>query len=312
MLGYTRAEYVNLSLTDIEAVESKKEEITAHIEKIVRQGSDIFETKHRKKDGTICDVLVSVKLISVAGKQYIQGVWRDITMLKKDQRELLEDRMQLKQLTSQLALTEERQRRKIASELHDLLSQSLALAKVKLDIIRATAQGQLQTELTDVADTLQSLIDQTRTLVFDISSPILYELGFEAAVAEWLNEQIRIKHGIYAEFQDDGRPKPLDDDVKVLLFRNVRELLINIIKYAHADKVNVSIRRTNDSIEITVMDNGVGFDTGQVKAMVAKFEKFGLFGIRESVEQLGGRFDIESKPGAGCTATIVAPLKRKE
>ncbi len=79
------------------------------------------------------------------------------------------------------------------------------------------------------------MIQETRTLTFELSNPILYELGFEAAVAEWLSEQVQVKHGIATEFQDDGKAKPLDDDVKVMLFRNVRELLINCIKHAKAE-----------------------------------------------------------------------------
>ena len=225
-LGYTRAEYAKLRLSDIEAIESK-EEVAAHIDKIVRQGSDIFEAKQRKKDGTLRDILVSTKLITVAGKPYIQGIWRDITEIKKAERTLLEYQKQLKQLASQLALTEERERRRIAGELHDQLCQSLALAKIRLDAIRSSGKSKpAEEELMQVSDAMQRLIDQTRLLVFDLSSPILYELGFEAAVAEWLNEQVHDKGGIETEFQDDDQPKPLNDDVRVLLFRNVRELLL--------------------------------------------------------------------------------------
>ncbi len=309
MLGYSRAEYAKLKLSDIEAIESK-EEVAAHIDKIVRQGSDIFEAKQRKKDGTLRDILVSSKLITVAGKPYLQAIWRDITEIKKADAKLREYQKQLKQLASQLALTEERQRRRIAGELHDQLCQSLALAKIRLDAIRSSGKSKpAEEELMQVSDAMQRLIDQTRLLVFDLSSPILYELGFEAAVAEWLNEQVHDKGGIETEFQDDHLPKPLDDDVRMLLFRNVRELLINVIKHSHASKVKVCIRRVDDSIEITVKDNGIGFNPAEAKTMAAKTAKFGLFSIRESVEQLGGRFEIESKPDAGCKATIAVPLK---
>jgi signal transduction histidine kinase len=78
------------------------------------------------------------------------------------------------------------------------------------------------------------IIQDIRTLTFDLSYPILYELGFETAVTEWLDEQIREKHEIQTEFRDDGQPKPLDDDIRALLFRNVRELLMNIVKHANA------------------------------------------------------------------------------
>jgi len=94
-----------------------------------------------------------------------------------------------------------------------------------------------------------------------------------------------------------------------VLFRNVRELLTNCIKHSDAGKVSVGLRRINNSIEVTVEDNGVGFDPAEVRATAGKKAKFGLFSIRENLEQLGGCFEIQSKPGAGCRAVMTAPLK---
>jgi len=231
---------------------------------------------------------------------------------RQTEQKLLEHQRQLKRLASQLTLAEERERRRIAGELHDHVSQSLALAKIKLDSLHASATSPaLAGSLQETCNALEKAIQDTRALTFDLSYPILYELGFEAAVAEWLNEQVCDKHGIAAEFADDGQPKPLDDDVRVLLFRNVRELLINIIKYANADKISVRVRRIEDSIEVTVEDNGIGFDPIETRTLAAKRAKFGLFSVRESLEELGGRLEIKSKPGSGCKATMIVPLKQK-
>jgi PAS domain S-box-containing protein len=311
MLGYTRTEYAKLILSDIDAIESK-EEVAAHIDKIVRQGSDIFEAKQRKKDGTPCDVLVSSKLITVAGKPYLQAIWRDITELKKAEGILLEYQKQLKRLAARLTLTEERERRRIAGKIHDEISQTLAMVKIKLDTLRNSPPSEASAaEIEEISSSVEKVIQETRTLTFELSNPILYELGLETAVAEWLSEQVQKKHGIATEFQDDGQTKPLDDDVRVLLFRNVRELLVNVIKHARAEKVKVRIERIDDSINVTVEDNGAGFAPAEAKVMTTKKTGFGLFSVRESLEELGGRFVIESKPGAGCKVTMTAPLKSK-
>jgi len=234
----------------------------------------------------------------------IVGINRDITERKQTEEILLGYQKQLKRLASQLALTEERQRRKIAAGLHDEVSQSLALAKIKLDTLQSSLSGnKAVSEIEQISNALEKAIQDTRDLTFELSNPILYELGLEAAVAEWLNEKLHVKHGIDVFFEDDGSVKPLEDDVRVLLFRNIRELLINIIKHAKADKVRVRIGRINGSIEVTVEDNGIGFDHATRKA------GFGLLSIRESIQQLGGRYEIESKPGAGCKVIMTAPLK---
>jgi len=144
-----------------------------------------------------------------------------------------------------------------------------------------------------------------------LSCPTLYELGFEAAVSEWLEEKIGKEYGIKTEFEDDGSSKPLLDDVRVLMFRSVRELLINVVKHSQASQVKVVVRKADDEIEVRIEDNGIGFNPQEAAAMAARRGEFGLFNIKERLEEVGGKLLIESAPGAGCKATIRAPLKRK-
>jgi len=182
-----------------------------------------------------------------------------------------------------------------------------------LDTLHASlpSGGDLARTLEQVTNLLDEAVQQTRTLVFDLSSPVLYELGFETAVADWLDEQIKEKHGIKTEFEDDGQPKPIDNDIRVLLFRDVRELLINVVKHAHAAKVKVSIGKSGSQIEVSVEDDGWGFDPKEITATGTKKGGFGLFSIRERLEQLGGHIEIKSAPGCGCKITMMAPLKEE-
>lgn len=253
---------------------------------------------------------------------YYDGIWVpltedlyvhyifNITDRKKAEKKVLEDQTQLKSLASQLSLIEERERHRLATELHDQIGQSLVFSKIKLDQIRESASSlELTKTLDEVSNNLRQVIIDTRTLTFDLSSPILYELGFEAAVAEWLNHQIQEKHGIETEFNDDEQQKPLDDDIRAILFRNVRELLVNVIKHAQANKVKISIQRLNEHINIEIEDDGAGFDLDKVASTAAEETKFGLFSIRQRLEQLGGQFNIDTKPGSGTRIAMTAPLK---
>ena len=228
---------------------------------------------------------------------------------KRTHQRAREYQAELKSLASQLTLAEERERRRIASEIHDVTIQSLALAKMKLDGLSHSVSLRDPAEVLDeVRGALGKAIDETRSLVSRVHSPILALLGFEAAVGEWLTGQIQEKHGIECRFEDDGQPKPLDDDVQLILFRDVRELLMNVVKHARAKKVKVFIRTDGEQICIGVEDDGIGFDSAEAATAVHKRDEFGLFSIRERLKELGGAFEIESAPGRGCRAVMRAPL----
>jgi len=237
----------------------------------------------------------------------------NILRRKRAEVKLLHYQKQLKSLASQLSLVEERERRRIATELHDRIGQTLVISKIKLQtLMQSKSFNQPRRQLSEICDSLDRTIQDARSLTFDLSSPILYELGLEAAVAEWLTEQIEHKHGITAEFVSDGRPKPLEDNIRVMLFRDVRELLINVVKHSRAHSVKVSSRKVNSRIYVSVEDDGVGFDLAGVASATADAGGFGLFSIRERLEQVGGRLEIQSEPGRGTAVTIIAPLKQEK
>jgi PAS domain S-box-containing protein len=243
----------------------------------------------------------------------VQSVLTDVTERKKAEEELLNYQAKLKALASELTLSEERQRQQIATDIHDRVSQPLAISKMKLDgLCAARRDKKLKEEIKSICESLGQTIAEMRSLTFDLSSPILHQLGLEQALREYLIEHIEGKHGIHTEFEDDGQPKPLDNDVRSLLFRDVRELLVNVVKHAGANEVRVSVRRDGSMICITVKDDGVGFDPVAASSRAGETGCFGLFSIRERLEELGGQLQIDSSPGHGCKVTMTTPLKRKE
>ncbi len=245
----------------------------------------------------------------IVDTNYVNVYGHDITEHKKAEQKLREDQVRLKSLASELTLAEERERRRIATELHDQIGQSLVISKIKLEALRGSGFGsEVDVELSEVCNTLGQTIANTRSLTFDLSSPILYELGFAKAVEEYIREHVEKKHRIQTTFEDDGMPKPLDDNIRVLLFRDVRELLVNVVKHANADKVKVSISRIGDQVCVSVEDNGVGFDVDEAASRAVSEGAFGLFSIRERLEELGGRLEIKSELGRGSKITMKAPL----
>jgi signal transduction histidine kinase len=241
------------------------------------------------------------------------GIYFSVFEINKARRQLDAHVAQLKSLASQLSITEERERHHLATQLHDHIGQSLIISKAKLDEQRGSdVSGEHAKVLEEVCECLKKVIQDTRSLTFDLSSPLLYLIGFEAAAEQWLADEIQEKHGITTEFENDGQHKPMSDDIRAILFRNLRELLVNVVKHAEAESVKVSVCREDGDIHVRVEDDGVGFDPVEVKSQSITDGKFGLFSIAERLEQLGGHVEIDSKPGGGSRIKMTAPLKREE
>jgi PAS domain S-box-containing protein len=216
----------------------------------------------KRKDGTTFPASVNLSpLKDIKGKATaIIAVHRDITERKRAEQTLqqahdeLEARVKrrtaelarvnkrLRSLASELSLAEEHARRRMATDVHDHVSQKLAISKMKLEsLAELVRSSKVAKDLQEISDLVGQTIKSTRNLTFELSPPVLYELGFEPAL-EWLTRQVRQQHGLSTEFTDDGQAKPLDDDVRILLFQAVRELLVNVVKHSTAKNVAVSAR----------------------------------------------------------------------
>jgi signal transduction histidine kinase len=215
---------------------------------------------------------------------------------------------QLQALTRDLAQAEERERQRIAQVIHDQLQQLLSVARIKLGI----AVGQVPTEwnqqsLGEVDDLIAESLEITRSLTAELSPGILYRSGLGAAL-RWLGRSYgaRFDLTIAVEAEEDV---DVEEEVRVTLFRSVRELLFNVVKHARVTSARVRLERGADGgVRIVVSDDGVGFDPEAVRAREGTGGSFGLFSLRERLEQLGGRLEVESAPGGGASFTIVAPL----
>ncbi len=314
-LGYDKDEIVGQPMAKVVHPDylERAEEALREMASGGHSQNEEFQMVH--KSGTLMDVSINASMLRDENAECarILCVIDDITERKLARQKLVEYSEQLKSLASQLSLTEERERYRLATVLHDQVGQSLVFSKLKLDEIHKSVSGQeLAKTVEEICGHIAQVIEDTRTLTFDLSSPILYELGFEAAVAEWLTDEIEQKHGIETVFENDRQPKPLDDNIRTVLFRNVRELLVNVVKHAQAHNVKVCVHRVDGNIRVSVEDDGVGFDPVDVTSHAAKRAEFGLFSIREQLAQLGGSIDMASRPGQGTRVTMTVPLELTE
>ena len=228
---------------------------------------------------------------------------------KKNEQELLGYQQRLRHLSSELLQTEERERRRIATEIHDRIGQALAVSKIQLGALQAEADSEdIKKKIEDVRGLLSQTIRDTRTLTFEVSPPVLYELGLRAAL-EWLAEIVRKQSGLEVVVTGDGSDRHLESEKRVLLFRICRELFLNVVKHAGARSVRVSVNGDGAAILVSIFDDGTGFDPDLLQAGYDPFERgFGLFSIREQLRHHGGTFEVDSTPGRGSAVTIVMPL----
>ncbi len=242
----------------------------------------------------------------------IVDVYDDITERKNAESQLLMYQEKLQSLASELSLVEERERRSIATYLHDQIGQTLSVIKMHCFELRDDLSSPEHIrQIDEVNDLVKQTIQDTRSLTFELSPPVLYELGLVAAI-DWLAEQFQLKHGLKCIVESDNKPKPLSQDFEVVLFRSVRELLINIVKHAEAKKVKITIRVNKKNLRIRVTDDGIGFSPKTKATRTYKEQQFGLFNITERIHHLGGKLEVDSQTGKGTMVTLVAPLKASD
>ncbi|HZH50133.1 MAG TPA: response regulator, partial [Nitrospira sp.] len=217
--------------------------------------------------------------------------------------ELVQSRDQLRALATELNVAEQRERKRIASELHDYLAQVLVLARLKLGQMKGTAgaDSKLLPFIAQAENAISEGLAYTRTLVADLCPPVLRDFGLPAAL-RWLGEHMD-RHKLKVTVHAPDAALPLPEDQAVLLFQSVRELLINTSKHAGVGEATLSCVREAGQLRIEVRDQGKGFAVASAPSI-----KFGLFSIRERMRALGGTFEIESAPGNGTTAILTLPL----
>jgi PAS domain S-box-containing protein len=270
-------------------------------------GKAVCEVALRKEGSS--QLFVQIEAIDKTSEQECRLALIDISERRRMERESAAYQDKLRLMGLEISLIEERERRQLATVLHDQVGQVLALAKIKLGTLKEAASVEEYRQLSDeVRKLLDQAINSSRSLTFEISPPILYDLGFEAAV-QALCEKFQQQNDFRLEFATDRKPKSLKADMGILLYRAVRELLVNIVKHARAGSVRVSCQREGKRVLIEVADDGKGFEpTGNVTNL-SNNRGFGLFSIRERLYQLGGEMAVDSAPGQGTRITLVAPLQ---
>ncbi len=259
----------------------------------------------RMKLKTLRDALIDIDFtaasLTYAGRPsvLIQGIV--VTDRVRAETEALHYRERLELLAAELVSSEERAYRELAEALHDQLSQPLAVARMRLQNYQHASAVESD-DFTIAMEMIQQAITEARNLTTELAPAVLYDLGVTEAL-KWLCGIAEHRHGLPCKVVGFVRDGDLDDRRRALLFRSVKELMINVIKHARAENITLKAVDAPGSVSVTVIDDGVGFAPEASKSGTS----FGLLSIEQSLAAIGGSLAIDSRPLAGTRATVTVP-----
>ena len=234
---------------------------------------------------------------------------RDITQWVLAKQAIQEYQTSLQKMTTEMTLVEEKQKKEIASNIHDHLSQSLVISKMKINELKKNTQ--LKTfgeDLLFIEKHISEVLKNSRKITYDLSPPVLYQLGIIEAL-NWLLENTETTHNITCKIISNVNNVNLDDVKAILLYRSIQEVVKNAVKYANATLFTLDIDKTTDGLSIIFKDNGAGFDTSLLNDYQNHSGSgFGLFAVQERIRNIQGEFKITSKINAGTSVNIFIPL----
>ena len=309
MTGFSQDELLGKNFIDLDIGEEilKRNDSSNKSKNI---GQERFETKHLCKNNQCIDIEISLNNLNLVENQLFIFI-RDISERKLSEAskaqnlELLQvHQNKLRNLQQKLASAEESERKKMAELLHDGIGQNLAIAYLKLSSIGENSNAdKTQKVIGDSLSLINNAIKESRSLTYDLSPPILYELGLVSAL-KWKLDQVLKDFGIESKIIINKEPLSLKNETAILVFRIFSELLNNIIKHAKASFVEITIEHNEFMLNFQIKDNGKGFDTNE---LYTKSIGFGLFNIRERIESLQGNIEIISVINRGTTINFFIP-----
>ncbi len=246
--------------------------------------------------------------LSLSAYQNMQQA-RLIAEQQKAEEVLSRNREELRTLTVELSLAEQREQQRIAAELHDGVSQFLSSALLQLNVLQEKPEQEesVADALEKIGGIIEQTLRQTRTLTFELNFPSLSQLGLAAALEE-LCTSMTHEHAICFDFIGDTQPLELPLNQQLVLYRSVRELLINVAKHSEAQSVQVTLKRGDCTLQIIVKDDGKGFDAASAGEGFSPSGGFGLFNLREYLRHAGGTLQIDSAPDVGTEVELTVPL----
>lgn len=257
-----------------------------------------------RADGSLCEVDIAIVALPDHGPTTLQMAISDITQRRDEHAQLLQSRQELRRLSASVVEAREEERRRIARELHDELGQRLSALKMDLSSLEhETRRPAYEQRIAAMIEMLDETVASLRRIAADLRPMMLDDLGLNAAV-EWLGRESARHMGLAVTVSHGDTDPPLDSRASTAVYRMVQEALTNVARHARASHVRIELQQHERELVVVVQDDGVGFSERTVR----KAGSFGLIGLRERADSLGGRLDIDNPAGGGGRITVRLPL----
>jgi PAS domain S-box-containing protein len=296
-----------LDITDRKRAQATVEHLSQTFEMDVKARSEAFDTANKT-----LQALNELKSLEIIERTQAEQALMELnatlqTQVAEQTKALVMKQQELRALTLELSRTEERLRQELATQLHDDLAQLLVLSKMKLEKAqRVTRREEAGRVLCEAKAYVEDALTYTRTLMSDLHPALLGDATDLSMAVSWVAEKME-RHGLSVTIHDDGPHEMLTHEIVILIYQSIQELLYNVLKHARSKEALVSLQRTEDHIEATVRDWGIGFDPSSIRRP-SQDGGFGLFSLRERLELLGGRLEVTSATHKGTSIKVVIPL----
>jgi signal transduction histidine kinase len=237
----------------------------------------------------------------------VWGVARDVTELVELNERLRQNQDRLKLYARELVGAEERARRATAVDLHDGIGQQLVGLSMTLDALVARSPPEIRLLLSEATNTVREVQAIAQRVIADLSPPGLYELGLEPAL-KWLSVYMRSKDNLQVDLKVTAEDAAINIDLRVLVFKVIRELLRNVVKHSGVQYASVTVTRGPEELRAVVEDRGSGFEW-QLSLFEPRAHGFGLWSVADRVRDAAGEMTVDTGPGRGCRVTVVFPLR---
>ena len=304
MSGYSREELLKKNLTDVEENMTSRDVETQF--KIIAEKKYLqFESRNKRKDGSVMDVEISASILYTNGEPLFSGFIKDITDRKKTQEKIKTYNEQLRQLTAHLQTIREEERFRIGREVHDGLGQYLTVLKMDVSRLKKNIEAgkHKEEDFFEILNELDNCLTTVRKISTDLRPSILDDLGIIAAL-EWQAEDFEKRTEISTKFYSNVSELSLPPTYTIGLFRIFQESLTNVARHAEAKEVKAVLERDNNSVVMTITDNGKGFE----RKSISQKRTLGLLGMRERTQLMNGKYEINSEPGKGTEVKVTIPV----